>query len=206
MRSLVYTLVEKSKFKSPFVIGISGIDGSGKGYIAKKLAQGITNAGRKCELIGIDGWIQPPAQRFSSSNPGEYFYRNGFRFAEMHENLFQPLTQTGSIDLWAKHSAPDNSSDMLDFHYQIDRGEVLIFEGIFLFQGRFEFDYQIWIECSYETALKRALQRNQEGLPEADILRDYNQIYFPAQRIHLATDKPRQSCDYLLLNDESLEA
>lgn len=37
MRSLIHTIIQKSRLKSPYLVGVSGIDGSGKGYISKKL-------------------------------------------------------------------------------------------------------------------------------------------------------------------------
>ena len=202
MRSLVHTIIQKSRLKSPYVVGVSGIDGSGKGYISKKLSNQISATGRSCSLIGIDGWLQPPNKRFSEHDPGRYFYECGFRFDEMQRQLYKPLCSSGSVDLVAKHSDPSGNEEMVDYHYQIHQSDVIIFEGIFLFQNRFTFDYSVWIECSYETALDRALKRNQEGLPEEEIRSDYHNIYFAAQKIHLEADDPRGKCDYIFLNDD----
>jgi len=63
------------------------------------------------------------------------------------------------------------------------------------------FDLSVWVECSFATALERALQRSQEGLPQAETLRKYEQVYFPAQRIHFAVDDPRTSADLTIGND-----
>ena len=54
---------------------------------------------------------------------------------------------------------------------------------------------------SFETAIERALARNQEGLSTEEIIKDYHNIYFAAQKIHLATDNPRSRCDFIFLND-----
>lgn len=202
MRSLVHTIIQKSRLKSPYVVGVSGIDGSGKGYISKKLSAHISNTGLSCSLIGIDGWLQPPSKRFSQPDPGRHFYECGFRFDEMQKQLYEPLCSSGSVDFMAKHADPTDTEEMVDYHYQINQSDVIIFEGIFLLQDRFTFDYSVWIECSYETALDRALKRNQEGLPKERIRSDYHTIYFAAQKIHLEADDPRSRCDFILLNDD----
>ncbi len=202
MKSLVHTIIQKSRFKSPYVVGVSGIDGSGKGYISTKLSDQISATGLSCSLIGIDGWLQPPSKRFSEQDPGQHFYKHGFRFDEMQKQVYEPLFRSGSVDLVVKHSDPTGKEQMVDYHYQIHEPDVIIFEGIFLFQDRFTFDYSVWIECSYETALDRALKRNQEGLPEEQIKSDYHNIYFAAQKIHLEADDPRDRCDYIFLNDD----
>lgn len=206
MRSLVHTIIQKSRLKSPYIVGVSGIDGSGKGYISQKLHAQIGAAGLSCSLIGIDGWLQPPSKRFSECDPGGYFYKHGFRFDELQTQLFEPLCRSGRVDFVAKHADPTNSEEMVDYRYQIHRPDVIIFEGIFLFQDRFKFDYSVWIECSYKTALDRAIERNQEDLPEEQIRSDYLAIYFAAQKIHIETDKPRSRCDFILLNDETENA
>ncbi len=199
--SLVRTLKQQAKQKQPFIVGISGIDGSGKGYVGNQIFCALVKSGIATELIGIDGWLQVPSQRFSDREPAYHFYQNGFRFNEMSQMLFDPLSRDGSVEVWVKHSDPSNSDELIDYHYAIQGAEIVLFEGIFLFQDRFHFDYRIWIECSYQTALKRALQRNQEGLPEQQIIEDYTNIYFPAQKIHLKEDCPRERCDFIYLND-----
>ncbi|MBD0404762.1 uridine kinase [Flammeovirga sp. EKP202] len=201
MDNLLYTLQQKAKYHQPLMVGISGIDGSGKGYIGQKLFDGLTSRGVKCELIGIDGWLEQPSRRFSKENPAQHFYQNSFRFKEMNEQLLKPLKQTGNVDFIAQHSAPDNSEDLVDFHYQIKDVEIILVEGIFLFQEQFDFDYRIWIECSFETAFQRALERNQEGLSKEELKEDYYTTYFPAQELHFEHDQPKKRADFFVLND-----
>lgn len=66
------------------------------------------------------------------------------------------------------------------------------------------FDVAIWVDCSFSTAMARALERAQEGLPPAATIRAYDKIYFAAQRIHLDRDNPRGTADFMLDNDQSL--
>jgi uridine kinase len=63
----------------------------------------------------------------------------------------------------------------------------------------------IWIDCSFPTALARAIDREQEGLSPANTIAAYDTIYFPAQKIHLAQDKPRENADLIFENDVYIE-
>lgn len=86
--------------------------------------------------------------------------------------------------------------------------DVVLVEGIFIYKRahRSCFDLAVWIDCSFETALERALCRTQEGLPPAGTIAAYETIYFPAQRLHWWRDKPRRLADRLMINDPRLSA
>ena len=62
----------------------------------------------------------------------------------------------------------------------------------------------LWIECTFATALERAVSRSQEGLPPEDTMRAYRTIYFPAQEIHLERDHPRAAATAVINNDSRL--
>jgi hypothetical protein len=80
---------------------------------------------------------------------------------------------------------------------------VVLVEGIFLFKREHQelFDLAVWVDCSFPTALARALVRTQEGLSAAETIRAYQTIYFPAQKIHFERDNPRETADLILNND-----
>ena len=46
------------------LVGLSGIDGSGKGYLAGQLVQALTTCGLETAAINVDGWLNLPAIRF----------------------------------------------------------------------------------------------------------------------------------------------
>jgi uridine kinase len=78
-----------------------------------------------------------------------------------------------------------------------------VLEGIYLSKRTFRryYDLALWIDCSFETALVRALRREQEGLLPDETIGAYRTIYFPAQYIHVALDNPRSTADVILDND-----
>jgi len=69
---------------------------------------------------------------------------------------------------------------------------------------RAQYDLSVWIECSFETALERAVSRGQEGLPPEETIRDYQTIYVPAQEIHFQRDDPKTEATLTINNDARL--
>ena len=88
------------------LVGISGIDASGKGFVTRRVAESlgagtaaISDPGNNLAVIGADGWLNLPHARFNQENPAEHFYEHAFRFDEMFETLVLPLRQNREIDL-----------------------------------------------------------------------------------------------------------
>ncbi len=189
------------------LVGLSGIDGSGKGYLTAKLIAELQRREVRAAGIGVDGWLNLPAVRFNPHNPAEHFYKYALRFDDMFAQLILPLRDRRFVSVIADY-AEETATTFRKHTYEYRDVDVIVLEGIYLFNTayRFHFDLAIWVECSFETALERALQRGQEGLPPAETVRAYKTIYFPAQQIHFARDNPRAVADMVVINDPRLEA
>jgi uridine kinase len=189
------------------LVGVSGIDGSGKGYLGTKLVGELQRHGVRAAGIGVDGWLNLPHRRFNRDNPAEHFYEHALRFDEMFAQLVLPLRDTRSVSLVADY-AEETATAYRKHRYEYSNLDVIVLEGIYVFKRRYRqhFDLALWVHCTFETALERALQRGQEGLPPTETIRAYETIYFPAQRIHFGRDNPGAVADLIILNDPRLEA
>ena len=189
------------------LVGISGIDGSGKGFVSAKLADALRAKPLNVALISADDWLNLPNVCLNRDNYAEHFYRHAIRFEEMFEQLIVPLCDHRNVDVLA--DCGDAKATVHRKHrYVFHNIDVVLLEGIFLFRRGFReyFDLKIWIECSFQTALRRAIARGQEGLPPAETQYSFETIYFPAQRIHLDRDQPRRGADLIVRNDDSQQA
>jgi uridine kinase len=189
------------------LVGISGIDGSGKGFVTARLTKVLLPRSLNVAVISADDWLNLPNVCFNPRNYAEHFYEHAIRFDEMFRRLIIPLRDHREVDVPA--DCCDAKATVYRKHRYIFRNiDVILLEGIFLFKlGYLEhFDFKIWIECSFQTALRRAIARGQEGLPPAETQRAFETIYFPAQRIHLDRDDPQRAADVILRNDDSLQA
>ncbi len=90
--------------------------------------------------------------------------------------------------------------------YEFKDVDVILLEAIYLLQPSFisYYDLSFWIDCSFETALERALARGQEGLPQQETVKAYQTIYFPAQEIHFQKDNPKSLATAIINNDPKI--
>lgn len=187
------------------LIAVTGIDASGKGYVAARIAGRLRARGTRVALINIDGWLNLPHIRFNEANPAEHFYENAIRFEEMFNRLIFPLRDRHSLCI-EMDFAEETATAYRRQAYQFENIDVILLEGIYLLKRAFQrhYDLSFWIDCSFETALERALARGQEGLPPQETVKAYRTIYFPAQEIHCLRDHPRAAANAIINNDPRL--
>jgi uridine kinase len=204
--SLIRNTREQVPPQRAALIGISGIDGSGKGYVTGKIVAALEEQGLRVAGINVDGWLNLPAKRFNPANAAEHFYEHAIRFEEMFATLILPLRERRSHRLVMEY-AEETATTYRPHTYAFEEIDIIVMEGIFLFKRAYrgQFDLTCWIDCSFETALERALERGQEGLPPEETVRAYETIYFPAQRIHFERDTPREGAMEILPNDPRLD-
>jgi uridine kinase len=184
------------------LVGITGIDGSGKGYLTEKMVQRLREHDVKAAGISVDGWLNLPSKRFNPENPAEHFYGHAIRFEEMFGQLIEPLIRSRSCRLVADFTE-ETATRYRKHIYHFENIDVVVLEGIFLLKPEYRryFDLTFWTDCTFETALERALQRRQEGQSASETIQAYQTIYFPAQQIHFARDSPKEVADVILVND-----
>ena len=188
--------------RSAVLVAISGMDGSGKTHLTRLLAEQLDRSGVRVAPIGIDPWQHPQTIRFGSFDPGAHFYRHAIRFDELFAQVIDPLVANRSLELETRGIRTDVDvwEPLVYVHHDV---EVVLLEGIFLFRRDLvhRYDLRIWVDCSLETALRRALERNVENRPVEALRADYDRIYHAAQRIHFDLDDPWASSDLLLDNE-----
>jgi len=185
-----------------FTVAISGIDASGKGYITNLLENELTNRGLKVAIINIDPWQNPIPIRLQKENAAGNFYKNAFRWEELFEQLIIPLRKKRNIHLKTRLIKTD-ADNYYDFIYKYDEIDVLLIEGILLFQEKLlsHYDYKVWIDCSFETGMQRAINRNIEKLDDQQLIHDYNTYYYPAEQYHFEKDNPKEKADFIFNNN-----
>ena len=199
---IVATRTEKSA-EQAVLVGISGIDAGGKGFITEKIAQRLRESGWRVARINADDWLNLPEVCLSRCTPGEHFYKHAMRFDEMFDQLIVPLKQNRAVSFVADSADP--RGNRRKHRYEFRKIDIVLLEGIFIFKPAYRrhFDLTAWVDCSFGTALKRAVTRCQEGLSPAETIRAFSTIYFPAQRIHFARDNPQGAADFIIQNEKA---
>jgi uridine kinase len=184
------------------LVAVSGIDGSGKGYVTERIIAYIQRKSLHAVTVNVDGWLNFPSRRFHKERPEEHFYRHAIRFDDMFEQLILPLKRQRSIRVEA--DLAEETATVYHRHvYDFRDVDVIVLEGIYLLKRAFRryYNLALWVNCSFETALIRALRREQEGLSPDETIQAYQTIYFLVQYIHFALDDLRSSADAILDND-----
>lgn len=184
------------------LVGISGIDGCGKGFIAMQIEARLAQRVVASAAINVDGWLNLPDKRFDRNAPAQTFYESAIRFDEFFSDLVIPLRDQRSVYLVAD-LVEETAKQYRKHIYNFRNVAVILVEGIFLFKREYRqlFDLAIWVDCSFPTALALALERSQECLSPAKTIAAYETIYFPAQEIHFKQDDPRAAADLIYDND-----
>ncbi len=183
------------------LVAVSGVDAAGKGTVARETAAVLERRGSRVALVGLDDWLRPLSPRPGGASPGEDFYRNAFDFEEVFSRVLEPLRIHRTLQLAIERPHPFLGGPRR-LGYDWNDVDVVLVEGIFLMRRdlRPRYDLRVWVDCPFETALARAVRRNQERLPASRLAADYAEIYFPAQKLHLERDRPREAAHVLIEN------
>jgi uridine kinase len=190
----------------PLRVAIDGVDASGKTVLADDLAAVLRSRGATVIRASIDGFHNPRdvRHRQGSDSPRGY-YEDSFDHTALVEELLSPLGPKGTrryrtavfdlradrrVDAPAK-TAPDEA--------------ILVFDGVFLQRPelRDHWDYRVFVKASFETTLRRAMQRDRGlfGTPE-QVRHRYESRYIPGQRLYLERCEPEGTADVVVENDD----
>jgi uridine kinase len=81
---------------------------------------------------------------------------------------------------------------------------VLLFDGVFLMRPEVltSWDLRIFVSTDFEVTVRRALVRERNALPPADIERRWRERYIPSQQLYFAASRPDDLADVIVHNDD----
>src|SRR5947208_14788850 len=128
---IVATRAEKSA-EHAILVGISGIDAGGKGFITEKIAKRLQELGWRVATINADDWLNLPEVWLSRHKPAEHFYEHAMRFDELFEQLIVPLKENRVVSFVAV--CADAKGNRCKHSYEFRRIDMVLLQGIFLFK------------------------------------------------------------------------
>ena len=136
------------------LVGISGIDAGGKGFITEKIAKRLQESGWRVATINADDWLNLPEVCLSQHKPAEHFYEHAMRFDEMFDQLIVPLKENRAVSFVA--DCADAKGNRRKHSYEFRRIDIVLLEGIFLLKRAYRehFDLTAWVECPFNIALE----------------------------------------------------
>jgi phosphoglycolate phosphatase-like HAD superfamily hydrolase/uridine kinase len=185
----------------PFVVGVSGIDNSGKTSFAKGLSAFLGERGFRVQRVHLDHFHHPKEVRRSGEDEIENYLTRTFDFESIAEKILKPAKSGETVRTFLPAYDIDKEAyDDLRL-YQVDRDTVLILDGVFLEKPEIRppIDFQVWLDISFEECLKRARRRDVPRFGE-DFLRKYHSKYIPAQRRYIEEYHPKENADLVVDN------
>ncbi len=189
----------KKSAERPFVVGITGIDTSGKTMFTKALAGYLAARNRKVQVINLDDFHNPRDIRYAGENQADNYYHQSFNIQSIIENLLLPIHRKGEHSVTLKLLDLNTDRFETDREYSFEPDTIVLFEGVFLFRIELAeyIDLKISLEIPFDESKKRAVSRD----PEA-VLSKYDTKYLPAQAKYLEEYPPLDVADITIDNTD----
>jgi phosphoglycolate phosphatase len=195
--------LSKIKRDWPVVVGINGIDASGKTSFAVNLAKYLRSRGHKTECVHLDDFHNPRDIRYQLEDEIESYLKYAFNLKGLEEEPLAPIKEGGKIN--KELALLDLKTDTFASHkeYRIDRETIVIVEGVLLYREPVDkyFDYRVFLDISFEELLRRVAERD-VPLYGKEFLERYHRKYIPIQKRYLESCRPVERCDLIIDNND----
>jgi uridine kinase len=190
----------------PLLVGIDGVDASGKTTLANQLADLLSGRPADASVIrsSIDGFHHPRVRRHRRGRESAVgYYLDTFDYDAVRTELLEPLSDSGgrkyrvgTFDLAA--DAPTDSAAI-----DVPEHVVLIADGVFLQRPELRrfWTLVVFLHCSFDEVIRRARVRDLANFQDGDHLeRTYKGRYIPGQQIYIDQCAPAINADIVIDN------
>ncbi|MEP5757829.1 MAG: AAA family ATPase [Litoreibacter sp.] len=183
------------------LVGISGIDGSGKSTFAEKLKEYLSKTALPTVYVDLDDFLQPRHIRHKNDDQVKSYYEDNFDYLSLVNDLIVPALQSSQFRTHLPKL--DLDTDQIERRcLEFSGPGVVILEGVFLFRKELReyFDLKVWLEIDFDTAMSRVLNRTRDkryGSADAIYAR-YQERFYPTQRFHMERDDPVGCADLII--------
>ncbi|MES2471974.1 MAG: hypothetical protein V4601_03930 [Pseudomonadota bacterium] len=184
------------------VLGISGVDSSGKSTLAMEVERYLANAQMTAQVFSIDDFMTLRSVRNANTDQARGYYDEAYDFRLLATQVLKPARSSNEL-----RGTLTQTDWIKDQHYERDIAMhapgIVIVEGVFIFRREIRdlFDFRIWIHLTPEEALQLAVRRPRDldyyGSAEV-IERRYRHRFFLGQKLHFEMDDPKSHADALV--------
>ncbi|MDD9900633.1 MAG: uridine kinase [Alphaproteobacteria bacterium] len=206
-QSLVASIASKKHKGAPLVVGINGIDGSGKTTLSKKLGALLKGRGYSVCCISIDNFHYPREHRYRrGENSPEAYYHDSFNCQAFIQGALRPVKEAQAYPVKCQVKSHDLAEDRAEAVFQdIDENTIVLLEGVFIFRPDIIpfLGLKVFVDASFDTILKRVQKRDREIIgSEEKVLKRYRQKYIPGQKLYFKDADPLSVADIVIDNND----
>lgn len=202
---MFYHITQRLIKKGKKIIGINGVDTSGKTIFTRKYSTFLECLGIKNTILHIDDFHNPSAIRYQGEDEIEAYYNNAFNYNQVIDVILKPLQKMGHFDenVLCLNLDSDKYENLI--HYKIDEDTILLIEGVLLFREPLlqYLEGKIFLNISFDEVINRAKERDVPKYGEV-FLQKYINKYIPIQKRYLSEEDPMQKSDIIINNQDYL--
>lgn len=198
-------ILNRKQKNKPMIVGINGVDTSGKSTFTKEIARYLFKTGFKSHTISIDDFHNPSKIRNKEKNPVISYLNNAFDITKIENEIMKPLVTENKLDKELSLLHLETDEFINHKRYIIDEDTIVLFEGVLLYREPLNqyFDLRIFIDISFDEVLKRAAKRDLNLLGEC-VIEKYNNKYIPIQKLYMEKYNPKVLSDIIIDNNDYL--
>ena len=209
MNHVIHYLIDQIKNlknDKPLIIGIDGVDTSGKTTLADIIAQELSNEPNiRTIRISIDKFHNPKEIRMrqGSLSPKGYF-EDSFNYDVIINQVLQPIKEgKENILLGIYDYRYENEIEKVSI--KIDNNSVVLFDGVFLLRDELYpyWDLSVFLEVDFTEVIKRALKRDITLFgSDTEVLNRYEKRYIPGQQLYINKFHPQNRANIVIDNND----
>lgn len=186
----------------PFVIGITGLSGSGKTYYVDALEKRL---GADVTVVGFDDYYKPlEMQHIDAFGEANYDLPSALYCERFHEDLLK-LIQYQPVLIRKYHF---ENYDAPEETVVVSPRPILLVEGLFVLdipEVDSLLNYRIFVQCDMDLCFNRRIERDvrERGIPHKRSLHQWEHHVVPAYENHILPHRER--CDMVIENEGSAE-
>ena len=185
------------------VIGINGVDTSGKTIFTNQFAKYLTHKGIQTAVLHIDDYHNPAEIRRQGDSEIDAYYHNAFHYRQVVEEVLKPLHQAGELHKEVLCLNLDTNLYENKVRYDIGQDTVLLIEGVLLFREPLlpYLDGTVFLNITFEEVIQRATVRD---VPKYGVgfLQKYHDKYIPIQKKYFTQYNPYENSHIVIDNND----
>ena len=198
---IIHSVARRTIEKNARVLGIDGIEFSGRKVFTSKLARYFDLLGKEYDVVELEDYHRAVEASYKGEDPVESFYFNGFNTDKLIAEVLKPFSKTGTIDKVVYCLDSSNDSFVNERYYNLSEDGVMILIGTMMYREPLMryFDVTVYIRCDYKEAEHRA-SLMETPLSGEDPVEVYRTKHIPAQKMYVARHDPQEGRDFVIDN------
>jgi uridine kinase len=187
---------------SRLVIGVDGIDGSGKTCFGARLLRGCARHGVRVAVIGVDEFRRPRDWRQPGRRESDIYYEEYYDLVGLDGCVGRFRNGNHVVRVPVYDPVAERVTGVLE--RDLRGTEVLVVEGVFVQRmPTVRGSFVIYLRTSLERAVERIVARDlARARPRAEIERRIRERYLPSQLRYFLELAPERRAHMVIDNDD----